>query len=337
MRAATASGGSGAGVLYNDWDSGDDAKEFRALIVTPPASGTFTANEDGSFSLVGAADGSYSYTYRLFLDGVDQGTAVATLTVGAGSSFSIAPAGIACSVGIGSPSFARHVDFAVSPAGLASTVGYGTPSFVAVREFAIAPSGLAVSIGLGSPTLSFAIPDPGEPVTLDEAKLAARVDGAELDPFILGVIAAARAQAEQITGRVYRQRHFRFELEDWPEDGHRFTVHEPTACEVSYWNGTGWQQLVGSAFEFDGIGSAAEIAPALDTSWPALARKAVGARVKVDFTAGPASRDNVDEAVKLFIKAHVAAWVDNPQALSSKQVELSPLLNHLLDEQRLWS
>ena len=82
IRATTATGPHGAGLLYNDWDAGDDDKEFRALIVTPPASGTLSVNEDGSFTLSGATDGTYTLVYRLFVDGVDLGTATATFNVG---------------------------------------------------------------------------------------------------------------------------------------------------------------------------------------------------------------------------------------------------------------
>ena len=85
IRATTATGANGAGLLYNDWDAGDDAKEFRALIVTPPSAGTFLAYEDGSFSLASAPDGSYSIVYRLFADGVDLGVATAIVYVGAGT------------------------------------------------------------------------------------------------------------------------------------------------------------------------------------------------------------------------------------------------------------
>lgn len=78
------SGLDGASFLYNDLSlPADNGKEIRGLIVTPPASGTFFAWEDGSFTLVGAADGSYTFVYRLYVDGVDQGTATATITVGA--------------------------------------------------------------------------------------------------------------------------------------------------------------------------------------------------------------------------------------------------------------
>jgi|GEM_PF-198261 len=89
-------GPNGAGYLYNDWEPGDDAKEFRGLIVTPPTSGTFTAYEDGSFSFVGAPDGAYSFTYRLYVDGSDLGLTTATITIGAGNPvLAVAIAGVA--------------------------------------------------------------------------------------------------------------------------------------------------------------------------------------------------------------------------------------------------
>lgn len=82
IRATTATGTHGPGYLYNDLTGADDLKEIRGLIVTPPSAGTFTAFEDGSFTLVGAPDGSYSFLYRLFADGADLGTATATIDIG---------------------------------------------------------------------------------------------------------------------------------------------------------------------------------------------------------------------------------------------------------------
>lgn len=83
IRATTATGSHGPGYLYNDLTGADDAKEIRGLILTVPSAGTFTPNEDGSFTLTGAPDGSYSFTYRLFADGADLGTATGSITIGA--------------------------------------------------------------------------------------------------------------------------------------------------------------------------------------------------------------------------------------------------------------
>jgi hypothetical protein len=79
----------GPSYLYNDLVLPADAnKEIRGLIVTPPSAGTFFAYEDGSFSLIGAPDGTYAFVYRLYVDGVDLGTAVGTITIGAGATLS---------------------------------------------------------------------------------------------------------------------------------------------------------------------------------------------------------------------------------------------------------
>ena len=78
------SGDAGASYLYNDLSlPADNNVEVRGLIVTPPSAGAFFAFEDGSFNSTGAPDGSYSFVYRLFADGVDLGTTTASLTLGA--------------------------------------------------------------------------------------------------------------------------------------------------------------------------------------------------------------------------------------------------------------
>lgn len=81
--AVPSTGEHGASYLYNDLSlPADNDKEMRGLIVTPPSDGTFYAWEDGSFSLIGAADGEYTFTYRLFVDGVDLGTADVEIFIG---------------------------------------------------------------------------------------------------------------------------------------------------------------------------------------------------------------------------------------------------------------
>lgn len=82
IRATTATGTHGPGLLYDDWDSAaDDNKEFRAFITSWPAGATLFVHEDGSFSLTGA-DGSYTIGYRLDIDGASQGTTSETVNVG---------------------------------------------------------------------------------------------------------------------------------------------------------------------------------------------------------------------------------------------------------------
>lgn len=79
-------GDSGGSFLYNDLSlPADNGKEIRGEILSLPASGTLLVDEDGSFTFAGAADGDYSFTYQLHVDGVATGSpATVSMTVGAG-------------------------------------------------------------------------------------------------------------------------------------------------------------------------------------------------------------------------------------------------------------
>jgi hypothetical protein len=86
-----ASGENGAGYLYNDLSLPADAdKEVCGRITTWPSAGTLYAYEDSSFTFTGAPDGSYSFAYQLYVDGVATGSpTTATLEVGAGATASL--------------------------------------------------------------------------------------------------------------------------------------------------------------------------------------------------------------------------------------------------------
>lgn len=180
-----------------------------------------------------------------------------------------------------------------------------------------------------------------EPVSVAEAISAARLDsdaGAELTASISGAITAARLQAEHLTGRCYRPQVQRFELADWPASGELLPVCDPTAVAISYWSGSAWVDLATpAAFAWAPVGIRTGVAPALGTSWPTLGARAIGARVRIDISAGPVSPAAVSECVKLYIKACVASWVANGEAMSAKTLEPNPLHACLLDGEKLWA
>jgi uncharacterized phiE125 gp8 family phage protein len=178
-----------------------------------------------------------------------------------------------------------------------------------------------------------------EPVTLAQAKLAARIDIGDTarDSEIQVLITAARQLAEQETGRELVRKTRRFQLAEWPAAGDVLHVYEPVAVAISYWSGGAWVDLATDAFAFGEAGSATAVAPALGTAWPALADRAVGPRVRVDVTAGPADPTTAPESVKLYIKALVAWWIDNPSAVAHGGVQPAPFLRSLLDPVRLWA
>lgn len=182
-----------------------------------------------------------------------------------------------------------------------------------------------------------------EPVTLAEAKTAARVDDdvsagvSSLDGAVTVAIAAARAQAELLTGRCYRRQLRRQELADWPSLSDSIDVYAATACAVAYWDGSAFVTLSGSAYVFapGGIGNnGTALAPVTD--WPTLADRPIGPRVRIDLTAGPASAADVPAQVKQYITAAVSAWLDQPGGLVANNLQPHPFLERLLDGERLW-
>lgn len=177
-----------------------------------------------------------------------------------------------------------------------------------------------------------------EPVEIDDVKTALRIDGTEFDVLLPGLIAAARQVAEQETGRAFVEQTWRAELDDWPTAADEIRVHRPSACAVTYWNGSAWVALSGAAYVFAAINAGTRLAPALNTDWPALGDVALGPRVRIDLTAGLATEDAdaVPACVKTFVTALVGQMIQAPQLTASQAVADHPLLARLLDSQRLY-
>lgn len=84
-QSVPSSGDNGPGFAYEALSfPSDTGKEVRARILSWPLAGTLTAYEDTSFRFEGA-DGDYSFTYQLYLDGVASG-GIRTVTLSIGSS-----------------------------------------------------------------------------------------------------------------------------------------------------------------------------------------------------------------------------------------------------------
>lgn len=171
-----------------------------------------------------------------------------------------------------------------------------------------------------------------EPVSLDEAKLAARIDTDALDAWLAGLITSAREQAEHVTGRLFGEQTWRVELEDWPAPGEMLPVHGPVAVRTSYWDGAAWTApatLPPACWAAQGAGTLVAAPP---EGWPAPGARAVGPRVRIDITAG----EQADESVRLYIKASVAHWVASPAAAQPGPLERNPLFDRLLDRARVY-
>lgn len=177
-----------------------------------------------------------------------------------------------------------------------------------------------------------------EPVTVAEAKLAARIDDAvRFDAMLPSLIAAARQVAEQEIGRQIMSQVWRIELADWPTATDELQVYQATAAAVSYWDGSAWIALSGAAYMFGALGAGTALAPVTGSSWPVLGARPVGPRVRIDLTAGAATAAEVPDCVKLYIKAMVSFWLDNASAVTPDNLRPAPFLRGLLDPVRLWA
>jgi len=76
-----ATGDNGGSPVLNDGVL--PGSEYHWRVVTPPSSGTLTLHPDLSFELSGAADGDWTWQYRLYEDGTDEGVATVSVHVGA--------------------------------------------------------------------------------------------------------------------------------------------------------------------------------------------------------------------------------------------------------------
>ncbi len=180
-----------------------------------------------------------------------------------------------------------------------------------------------------------------EPVSVSQAKAALRIDDTRFDALLPGLISAARAVAEQETGRQLVNQVWRAELADWPDDDDPLPVYRATACAITYWNGSAWVSLDGSGYVFapDAIvGNGTCLAPALGSSWPALGDIALGPRVRVDLTAGVANDQvaSVPAGICTFITALVGQLIQSPELTALQAVQAHPLLARLLDPWRLY-
>ena len=323
VRSDTATGAHGPGYLYNDWSSGDDAKEFRGLIVTPPSSGTFSAEEDGSFDLTGAPDGSYTFVYRLFVDGADLGTATASITIGAAS---------VTGTVAGTAAFTITATAAISV-----TVGDGgaTATVAGIASFTV------TAIGAISGTVSDAT-SIGEPVTLWEARAQCRIaaDDTAEDAMLAIYIQAAREAAEQELGRVLITRTIVQTMNAFPCQALRLQRAAVVAvASVEYRDQAGtWQTLPAESYVLDNMSGPGWLLPAAGTSWPATADMPGSVRITYSAGYGPSTAD-IPAGVRQWILLNVAAMYAQREAIdaSGRAAALpSRFVDRLLDAERLY-
>lgn len=176
-----------------------------------------------------------------------------------------------------------------------------------------------------------------EPVTLAEAKLAARVDGTEFDALIPSLITTARRFAEQVLNRSIIEQTWECVLDAFPDA--EIELGWPKVqgiVSLSYVDTTGATvNLDPSLYVLDNDTLPGWVLPADGTDWPDTYGTVNAVRVR--FLAGYGQEtDTVPEEIKTYIKAHVALWLRQVEAASDKPMTPVPFLENLLDRER-WS
>lgn len=181
-----------------------------------------------------------------------------------------------------------------------------------------------------------------EPVSVADAKAAARLTGSHWDGIVGASIATARAVAEHETGRRLVSQVWRHELTAWPASTDLLPEHAPTAVAITYWSGSDWATLAAENYVWAPTGPGRAylaLAPVVGQSWPELGTVAVGPLVRVDVTSGAADATAAAAAYPeacSFIKALVAVMVQDPTLTAGEHLAQHKYLRHILDPLRLY-
>lgn len=149
-------------------------------------------------------------------------------------------------------------------------------------------------------------------VSLDEAKLHLRVDGADEDTLITALITAAAETAEQITGRAIMPQTWELTLDAFPGAMELTRVPAASVTSVKYYDTTGTQiTLPGAAYTLDNVDDfgLAYVAPAYGSEWPET-REQINA-VAVRYVAGYADAAAVPQPIKQWMLLQIGAMYAN--------------------------
>ena len=156
------------------------------------------------------------------------------------------------------------------------------------------------------------IPPAVEPVSLAEAKGYLRVEHADDDDLIAGLIASARAHVEVQTRRALITQTWRHVRDTWPADGRIAVLPAPlqSLAAARVYDGQGDAQAIDvQTFVVDTV-SAPGVVSFPPWSVPAPRRVMAGIELDIVVGYGDAATD-VPEPLRLAVRQFVAHWYEN--------------------------
>jgi uncharacterized phiE125 gp8 family phage protein len=151
------------------------------------------------------------------------------------------------------------------------------------------------------------------PVTLNEAKLHCRVDGAEQDALLNIYIAAATNYVEQYLGRAIMTQTWELVLDSFSDAILIPKGPVQSIASVKYFDTSEILQTLDSAsYVLDNVSDPAWIVRPTDTSYPAVADGVNNVIIRFD-----AGYTTVPEAIRAAILLLVSQWNDERSSISS--------------------
>jgi uncharacterized phiE125 gp8 family phage protein len=171
-----------------------------------------------------------------------------------------------------------------------------------------------------------------EPVTLAQAKLHLRVDGSDEDTLITGLISAARAEAEHITGRSIGEQVLQLLLDEFPDGPVQIPAPPLVGIDyVQYIDTNGDTQLMSPAdYATDDASLVPWLVNAYGQEWPATldAVNAVLIQYRAGYSECPAP-------LRSWILMRVGSLYAHREADAEKPVNPLQFVDRLLDGYRV--
>ena len=147
-----------------------------------------------------------------------------------------------------------------------------------------------------------------EPITLDEAKLHCKVDGADDDALITALIVTARHQAEQRTSRALITQQWEQTLDSFPVDGIELANPKLVSVEsVTYLDENGVRQtLANTEYQVVTDELIGRILPAYGKVWPSC--RVQPGSVAINYTCGYGAAAAVPAGIKSWMLLAVGTW-----------------------------
>ena len=152
------------------------------------------------------------------------------------------------------------------------------------------------------------------PVTLDEAKAQCRVDSADEDALLNGLIAAATDYVENYTGRAIVSQTWELVLDDFSDAMMITKGPVISVTSVKYFDTNEVEQTIaGTNYALDAVSNPAWLVKASDYTWPDVADGVNN--VIIRFVAGYAA---VPASIKQAILLLIGQWFDQRADVSDK-------------------